>query len=233
MENRVATPKRSAGSPRAKGQPTAAIAHPAILAGRRLAQRRPRGDRSADTRRRAIDAVVECITEMGYPGATASEISRRSGLTWGAVQHHFGDKDGILAAVLEESFSRFTETLDEVPTGGPLGERVAGFVRCAWRHFGSPHYRTTFAILANLPPDPTAPWRERLLAAWTDVWKRSFPESRLPPGRTRSLMLYAIAVLTGLAGLQALNRASLGPIEAELGWLEETLLREIGGDAAR
>ena len=173
-----------------------------------------------------MDAVVECIAEAGYYAATASEISRRSGLTWGAVQHHFGDKDGILSAVLEDSFARFTETLDEVPTGGTLEQRVAGFVRCAWRHFGSPHYRTTFAILANLPSDPSAPWRERLLAAWTDVWKRSFPESRLPADRTRSLMLYAIAVLTGLAGLQALDRATLGPLEAELRWLEETLLRE-------
>jgi len=174
-------------------------------------------------------AVVECITESGYHAATASEIARRSGLTWGAVQHHFGDKDGILAAVLEDSFSRFTETLAEAPTAGALEARVSGFVRCAWRHFGSPHYRTTFSILVNLPGDPQSPWQERLLVAWTDVWRRAFPESRLREGRTRSLMLYALSVLTGLAGLQALNRAPLGPLETELRWLEDTMLREIGG----
>lgn len=174
-------------------------------------------------------AVVECISERGYQGATASEIARRSGLTWGAVQHHFGDKDGILAAVLEETFARFKETLAEVPSGGDLDARVRWFVERSWLHFGSPHYRTTFAILANVPTDPGGPWQSRLLDAWSDFWRRCFPESRLPEDRTRSLMVYAIAVLTGLAGLQALNRAPLGPLDTELGWLGDTLLREIVG----
>jgi len=178
-------------------------------------------------------AVVECIAEGGYQAATAAEISRRSGLTWGAVQHHFGDKDGILAAVLEEAFGRFVETLAGEPAGRDLEDRVRWFVERAWLHFGSPHYRSTYSILVNLPSDPEPPWQKRLFDAWIDVWKRCFPESRASERRTVSLMLYAIAVLTGLAGVQALNRAPLGNLALELGWLEQTLLREIGGGANR
>lgn len=176
-----------------------------------------------------MDAVVACIIDRGYSGATAAEITRRSGLTWGAVQHHFGDKDGILAAVLEETFERFKTTLADGGGDLDLESRVRWFVERAWVHFGSPHYRTTFAILANLPKQPGNPWQARLLEAWSDFWHRCFPESRVPADRKRALMLYAIAVVTGLAGLQALHRGPLGTLEFELRWLGDTLLREIEG----
>ncbi len=46
-------------------------------------------------------AVLESIAEVGFQRTTAAEITRRAGVTWGAVQHHFGAEDGILRAVLE------------------------------------------------------------------------------------------------------------------------------------
>ena len=49
--------------------------------------------------------MLECIAEQGFQRATASEITRRAGVTWGAVQHHFGGKDGLFEAVLREAKS--------------------------------------------------------------------------------------------------------------------------------
>ena len=61
-------------------------------------ERRSHAERTAATRLRIVEAVIESIAEVGFQRTTAVEITRRAGVTWGAVQHHFGDKDGILIA---------------------------------------------------------------------------------------------------------------------------------------
>ncbi len=72
-----------------------------------MANRRSQAERTAETRGRIVGAVVESIREVGLQRTTAAEVSRRAGVTWGAVQHHFGGKDGMLEAVLEHSFDHF------------------------------------------------------------------------------------------------------------------------------
>ncbi|NIV48010.1 MAG: TetR family transcriptional regulator, partial [Gammaproteobacteria bacterium] len=61
-------------------------------------------ERSALTRETVIQAVVDCIVEEGINAATAARIAERSGVTWGAIVHQFGDKDSLLLAVVERSF---------------------------------------------------------------------------------------------------------------------------------
>jgi AcrR family transcriptional regulator len=174
-------------------------------------------------------AVVECVAELGYQKTTAAEIARRAGVTWGAVQHHFRDKDGILTAVLEDTFGRFAERLAAVPAGAPLPVRAGTFVDRAWEHFASPHYRTTFEILLNLPPDVEGSWQDRMFAAWARVWARCFPDGRPAGRRAVALMYYTISVLSGLAATQMLSGRSVGRLETELGYLKDTLVRELGG----
>ena len=137
--------------------------------------RRSQAARTAETRAKILEAVVECIAEVGFQRTTAAEITRRAGVTWGAVQHQFGDKDGILRAVLQESFDRFAERLADVP--GPdaaLEDRVAAFVDRAWEHFGSDDYRSTFEILLSLdaPADggPEPVWQGEIMNAWSAIW---------------------------------------------------------------
>ena len=113
--------------------------------------RRTQADRTAETRRRVIQAVVESVAEVGFQRTTGTEIARRAGVSWGAIQHHFVDKNGILAATLEDSFQRLASTLGEPDPGvESIEDRVSTFVDRAWQHFGSPNYRSTFEILLNL-----------------------------------------------------------------------------------
>ena len=100
--------------------------------------RRSQAERTAETRARILAAVVESIAAVGFQRTTASEITRRAGVTWGAVQHHFGGKDGMLAAVIEESFNRFAARLADVAPQAPWSERIDLFVERAWQHFSSP-----------------------------------------------------------------------------------------------
>jgi AcrR family transcriptional regulator len=181
-----------------------------------------------------MDAVVESIAEVGLARTTAPEIARRAGVTWGAVQHHFGGKDGILAAVLEESFERFAARLAEVPTeGAALDERVSAFVDIAWAHFGSPDYRSTFEILLNYTRDTDDDgvpiWESEMFSAWNRVWSKIFADVNLPRRKVVALQAFSISVVSGMAALAMLRRAVEPVHGAELDLLKRTLVREMSG----
>jgi AcrR family transcriptional regulator len=191
--------------------------------------RRSHAERTAETRARVMAAVVESIVDVGYQRTTAAEISKRAGVTWGAAQHHFGDKDGILVAVLRESFERFAEVLADPPREGEsLEMRVALFVDRAAEHFGSDLWRPTFEILLNLPESFDPQWQRDMLDAWLGIWRQYFPGSSAKRQRTVDLMRYAISVLSGLATTRILAGESSGLRLTELGFLKDTLVREIG-----
>ena len=194
--------------------------------------RRTHAERTAETRARITAAVLESIADVGFRRTTASEITRRAGVTWGAVQHHFGGKDGTLLAVVEDSFARFAAMLDDIPlAGSPLEERAALFIDRAWKHFSSPGYRSTFEILLNylgrddLPDTPS--WQRDMFRAWDRIWMRLFHDA--PIARRRHLVLehYIISALSGLASTLMLEGPGATLPDEELNLLEDTLVREL------
>ncbi|MEM7409991.1 MAG: TetR/AcrR family transcriptional regulator [Myxococcota bacterium] len=190
-------------------------------------RRRSHAERTAETRGRVLAAVVACIAELGFQRTTGGEIARRAGVSWGAIQHHFGDKNGVLAAALEASFARFAEALGEPDATGSVSERVDTFVDRAWHHFRSDHYRTTFEILLNLPPELDARWAVGTLRTWSRIWQDFFPESRLSKRETTDLMHYATSVLSGLATANVLEGRSPQVAARSLAFLKDTLVREL------
>jgi AcrR family transcriptional regulator len=192
--------------------------------------RRTQAERTAATRERILAAVVASIAEVGFQRTTASEIARRAGVTWGAVQHHFGAKEGILDAVLEDSVARLAQRTAEVTADAPLPERVALFVARAWEHFASPHYRSMLEILLHLGPPERAGapgWQGAMERALDRIWQRIFPDARLPQRRALVLQRYTASVLSGLSSLALLDGRGRTRA-AELRLLEATLLRELG-----
>lgn len=194
--------------------------------------RRSHAERTAETRAKIIAAVVESIAEVGFQRTTASEIASRAGVTWGAVQHHFGGKDGILMAVLENSFNRFADGLEDIPLEGTsLEKRASLFIDRAWQHFGSADYRSTFEILLNylgredLEERPT--WQERMFRAWDRIWRRLFGDARISRRRHFVLQHYTISALSGLASTLMLERGEARVRDAELDLLKDTLAREL------
>jgi AcrR family transcriptional regulator len=67
----------------------------------------PRGEfdrsaRKAATRARLLDAAARVYAERGFAGATLDDVAKEAGLTKGAVYGHFGSKDNLLVALMEE-----------------------------------------------------------------------------------------------------------------------------------
>jgi AcrR family transcriptional regulator len=195
-------------------------------------KRRTQAERTAETRAKIISAVTDLISERGFARTTAQEISARAGVTWGAVQHHFGGKDGILAAVLEASFNHFADRIAETATDGvPLDERVSQFVDKAWEHYSSRHYRTTFEILLNVQSGDDGggvpQWQEQMYKAWNEVWIGVFPDAR--PGRRREFFIqhYTLSVLSGLAATLMLQGDGTQLPSEELALLKKSILDEL------
>ncbi|CAN5778238.1 hypothetical protein BH10ACT9_BH10ACT9_14160 [soil metagenome] len=98
----------------------------------------------------AIDETVRCVVEEGVGAASAKHIAERAGVTWGVIQYHFGDRDGLLMAVVDEGFDALTAALAEVPTATAAmttRDRVELAVEVAWEAMSSPTSRAAIEIL--------------------------------------------------------------------------------------
>ncbi|MGK9272582.1 TetR/AcrR family transcriptional regulator [Williamsia muralis] len=119
----------------------------------RIAPRRPaHGNqaRAERTRALAIDETVRCVLEEGFAAASAKHIAERAGMTWGVIQYHFGDRDGLLMAVADQGFADLLATLRTLPP--PAAEtdtrqRVEQVVNAAWEAMSSATSRAAIEIL--------------------------------------------------------------------------------------
>jgi TetR/AcrR family transcriptional regulator, regulator of cefoperazone and chloramphenicol sensitivity len=116
-----------------------------------VAPRRPANGnqlRADRTRALVIDETIRCILEEGFAAASAKHITERAGVTWGVVQYHFGDRDGLLMAVVDKGFAELTEALRELPTGAEnVRDRAEFIVNAAWEAFSSPTSMAALEIL--------------------------------------------------------------------------------------
>src|SRR4029077_3841490 len=107
-----------------------------------VAPRRPvNGSQLRADRPRAlvIDETVRCILEEGFAAASAKHITERAGVTWGVVQYHFGDRDGLLMAVVDKGFAELTEALHVSHVDAENArDRTEFIVDAAWEAFSSP-----------------------------------------------------------------------------------------------
>jgi len=76
-------------------------------------------------RQKLLAAGIDLFTTRGYSATSVREIVERAGLTKPALYYHFGSKDGIYLAILQEIERTFAATLADVDTlHGTLREKV-------------------------------------------------------------------------------------------------------------
>jgi len=108
--------------------------------------------RSAETRRRLLDATVECLHEYGYAGTTTTEIAHRAGVSRGAQLHHFHRKQDLVVSALEHVFAlrleQFIQAAVELPAG--LEARVDALIDLLWPAFkGATFYAWLELVVAS------------------------------------------------------------------------------------
>ncbi|OON64525.1 TetR family transcriptional regulator [Massilia sp. KIM] len=85
----------------------------------------------AETQAKLIRAAREAFAQKGYADSSMDELTAQAGLTRGALYHHFGDKKGLLQAVVAqidaEMMQRLSAILEAAPTAweGFVEESIA------------------------------------------------------------------------------------------------------------
>jgi AcrR family transcriptional regulator len=75
---------------------------------------RPRSEMIAETRAKLLTAARHAFGTKGYAEASMDDFTAEAGLTRGALYHHFGDKKGLLRAVIAEIDAEMNVRLREV-----------------------------------------------------------------------------------------------------------------------
>lgn len=66
-------------------------------------------DRLAARRREILDGARHCFAEYGYDGATVNRLEEATGLSRGAIFHHFKDKEALFLALAREDAERMAD----------------------------------------------------------------------------------------------------------------------------
>lgn len=74
---------------------------------------RRRSETMEENRAKLIAAARRGFAEQGYAAASMDELTARAGLTRGALYHNFGDKKGLLAAVVHQIDSEMAARAQE------------------------------------------------------------------------------------------------------------------------
>lgn len=127
-----------------------------------------RGQRSPATRQRVIDAAIRCILEQGFYRASSNAIAETAGLTWGVIQYHFGTRESLMLAVLDEGNRRLLDVLSKVEiTAETMPGRLEQYFSVLESYYGDPDYLAFIQVLLNLSHDPRT--SERALASMTSA----------------------------------------------------------------
>jgi AcrR family transcriptional regulator len=193
-------------------------------------------------RRRLLKAAARLLSRRGYHGASVDAIAEEAGYTSGALYSHFGSKDGLFLALLEESLARRLRGYEEAFAGpGDLRERAA---------------RAADASTRSLREDPAAFllfiefWavavrdrrlRRRFAKRWEAIhdaiarWVEEGAEGLgliLEPGDARRAAVVINALGNGIALAKLANPDEV-PDELfawGLGLLSDSFLSRVGGD---
>lgn len=107
-----------------------------------------RSQNLAETRRAILDTTEALLIEEGFEGFSLRKLVERCGYSAPTIYHHFGDKDGLIDALLEQRLTWLTDDLARVPLVDDPIENLRALTR-AFANFGlrnPTHYRLLMQV---------------------------------------------------------------------------------------
>lgn len=105
-----------------------------------------------DRKQEILDAALRGFAEKGLAGTTVEEVRTRSGASVGSIYHHFGDKQGIAAALYVAILRDYQEGLLAVlERAGDARDTVEELVRHHLRWVAADRDRARFLLGARPP----------------------------------------------------------------------------------
>jgi len=179
-------------------------------------------ERSAETRRRLLEAAVACLHERGYTGTTTTEIAGRAGVSRGAQVHHFRHKEELVVGALEHICARrlaeIEYALEELPVGG-IEFRVLTLIDLMWSAFRGPSFYAWLELVVASRTEPMlrAAVREtnRRLSAGIRRAFAKFLDGGITPPERAERVARVVEIAFGKLESMALERALLNADEPD------------------
>src|SRR3954465_14164178 len=96
---------------------------------RTLMPGRTQEDRKAETRARLVAAAADLFARKGFHAVSAEAVADAADRTTGALYNHFGGKDGLLLALVEQWLS---ESAARILAGVEEADDLNGRLRALW-----------------------------------------------------------------------------------------------------
>jgi TetR/AcrR family transcriptional regulator, regulator of cefoperazone and chloramphenicol sensitivity len=143
-------------------------------------------NQSMPTRDRLLTAARQLFAERGIVSASVRAITRAAHANLGAVTYHFGSKDRLRDAVLDQLYGHFVDrVMAAAATPGPAPDRLARIVQAIFGYFAeNPDTpRILIQVLAANARDPypaaIVAQQRRLLQAMTGVVQEGIAAAEL------------------------------------------------------
>lgn len=156
-----------------------------------------------EARRAILDATEALLIEAGGEAFGVRALAARCGYTAPTIYHYFGDKDGLIDALLEERFARLLAEVHRVPQGDDPVENLRGMLR-AYLRFGERNPAFYRVILATRRdgPDRSPPSVEAAVEVMMRPWQQLSAAGRLGDTSPEAASQAFWALIHGLTALR-------------------------------
>jgi len=186
---------------------------------------RPSQRRGGKTRSALLEAArAELMASDGE--AEMAAIAARAGVSVGLAYHHFGSKAGLIAAVVEDFYARYTGTVNARFAGASWAARECARTKALVDFFlDEPFARTLLGPLGRSPAVVNA--EARCMAAMIDLGARNIAQGQASGELDPDMdpMLASAFVLGGVR--QCLTVALAGEDQPDADALAQTAWRHI------
>jgi AcrR family transcriptional regulator len=118
-------------------------------------QRRTQAERRATTRAALVKATIECLIELGYAGTSTNEVLKRTGISRGALAHHYASKADLLLATMDRLYADFSASILAASASLPSGRRrVRAGIEMLWERFTGPLFVAAMELWVAARTDP-------------------------------------------------------------------------------
>ena len=111
--------------------------------------------RGRENRRAILAIAVACLATGSPEAVSANRIAKEAGVTWGTIQHQFGDADGLWSAVLEQVAGALTShrLSTSIHPHRTLARQISAIVDWLWHALDAPEARAVQTIRMCLSRD--------------------------------------------------------------------------------
>ena len=171
--------------------------------------------KSALTRTAILDAAVACFYELGYGNTTTENISRKAGVSRGAMLHHFPTRFDLIKAAVEhlnqKRLDAYSQTEEEVNRDAEY-TRIEEGIDAYWAQLNTPEFVVFHELQVAARTDKELekvllPALEKYNERFAEAARNLFPDLALSEAFNRANLL-TMYLLEGMGGSQAAHTRS-------------------------